>query len=286
MFDRLQISISQPCHPPRVISPFCYRPSASQSISFIQPVYASTSFIQAYLFDPFCSRLLAIYDCTTRTRPLTGRLLRVMEFNMERVRPQPAEGRRRSIFTEVGLIDEDTARDARSPAPIMTTFKHVRPARTVRFRSRNSIFGDQEKDDESDWESVMDEDESDTRPITPTALPAQSTMPLRFYRLGIFACVLAIMLPILSMSPMSRVGVRGDTIPRSTIEAQPERSMVVKRDNSPTEACKRWAGQSTIVNGTLYMYGFRQNESPKDEQNTWSKTYHRSGATKLGKYFC
>jgi hypothetical protein len=197
---------------------------------------------------------------------------------MERVRPQPATGRRRSIFTEVGLVDEDTMRDVRSPAPNATTFKHLRPARTVRFRSHNSIFGEKEKEkekesgDESDWESVVDEDESNTAITTPIVLPSQSTMPLRLYRLGIFALVLAIMLPILSISPISRVGVRGGMIPRSTIEAQPERSVVVKRDDSPVDACKRWAGQSTVVNGTLYMYGFRQNESPKDDQNTWSKT--------------
>lgn len=194
---------------------------------------------------------------------------------MERVRPQPAESRRRSIFTEVGLVDEDTMRDVRSPAPLTTTFKHLRPARTVRFRSRNSIFGETEKNDESDWESVMDEDETDAQSTAPVALPTSSTMPLRFYRLGIFAFVLAVMLPILSMNPIARVGVRGGTIPRSTIEAQPARSMVVKREDTKVDACKRWAGQSTIVNGTLYMYGFRKNDSPKGDQNTWSKNdYH------------
>jgi hypothetical protein len=191
---------------------------------------------------------------------------------MEQVRPQPAPGRRQSIFTEVGLVDELTMKHTRSPAPIATTFKHLRPARTVRFRSQNSIFGETEKDDESDWESIIDDDEPAKALSAPTALPAPSTMPLRFYRLGIFAFVLAVMLPILSMSPISRVGVRGGTIPRSTIDAQPERSMVVKREDTPVDACKRWAGQSTIVNGTLYMYGFRKNDSPKGDQNTWSKT--------------
>lgn len=117
----------------------------------------------------------------------------------------------------------------------------------------------------------MDEDETDAQSTAPVALPTSSTMPLRFYRLGIFAFVLAVMLPILSMNPIARVGVRGGTIPRSTIEAQPARSMVVKREDTKVDACKRWAGQSTIVNGTLYMYGFRKNDSPKGDQNTWSK---------------
>jgi hypothetical protein len=194
---------------------------------------------------------------------------------MERVRPQPADGRRRSIFTEVGLVDEETSKASRSPAPIATTFKHLRPARTVRFRSTNSIFGEKKDDgDESDWESVVDEDEPCKEAAPPTILPAQSTMPLRFYRLGIFAFVLAIMLPIISINPISRVGVSGGVLPRSTIEAQHENALVVKRDTTPTDACKRWAGQSTVVNGTLYMYGFRKNSSPKDTENTWSKTRH------------
>ncbi|KAH3920012.1 hypothetical protein HBH56_021580 [Parastagonospora nodorum] len=203
-----------------------------------------------------------------------------MDSNMERVRPQPAEGRRQSIFTEVGLVDEDTMRDVRMAAPMTTTLKPIRPARMVRFRSRNSIYGEAGKEDESDWESVVDEDDESDAPLTSTVLPAQSTMPLRFYRLSIFAFVLAVMLPILSISPISRIGVRGGMIPRNTIEAEAERSVVVKRADSPTDACKRWAGQSTIVNGTLYMYGFRQNDEPKGDQNTWNNNFLSLDLTK------
>lgn len=193
---------------------------------------------------------------------------------MERVRPQPAECRRRSIFTEVGLVDESSIRDTRSPAPITTEFKHLRPARTVRFRSKNSIFGEAEKDDASDWESVVDEDESQTTSATPVVSSSTPMNPMRLYRLGIFAFVLAVMLPIFSMNPAARFGVRGGTIPRSTIEARADRSVLVEKrqDTSPTDACKRWAGQSTVVNGTLYMYGFQRNSEPKGDQNTWSET--------------
>jgi hypothetical protein len=205
---------------------------------------------------------------------------------MEPVRPQAAEVRRRSIFTEVGLVDTDTMRDERSPAPIATTFKHLRPTRTVRFRSRNSVFGETEteKNDESDWESVVDEEESHTLTAPPIVLSsAPSTMPLRFYRLGIFAFVLAMTLPIFSMNPAARFGVRGGTIPASTIEARADGSVLVdKREDSPTDACKRWAGQSTVVNGTLYMYGFQKNTSPKDDQNTWSKNGHHTSVTDSG----
>ena len=131
------------------------------------------------------------------------------------------------------------------------------------------MCGEPEKDDESDWESVGDEDEAHTSKASQAILSPPSMMPLRLYRLGVFAFVLAIMLPIFSMNPISRFGVRGGTIPRSTIEAQAERS-VVRREDTSTDACKRWAGQSTVVNGTLYMYGFQKNTSPKEDQNTWS----------------
>lgn len=185
---------------------------------------------------------------------------------MEHTRSQPAEARRRSIFTEVGLVSEDTVREDRSPAPIATALKHMRPVRTVRFRSRNSVFGEADKDDESDWESVADDDDEPSTVVSPP-----STMPLRLYRLGIFAFVLAVMLPILSTNPMSRFAARAVTIPSSTIEARAEGAMMVeKREDTSTDACKRWAGQSTVVNGTLYMYGFQKNSSPKDDQNTWN----------------
>ena len=87
---------------------------------------------------------------------------------MAQIRPQPAtaDGGRRSIFTEVGLVNEHTINTKRSPAPILVTgqaSRQQRPSRTVRFRSKNSIFGGEEEtkevDDESDWESVEDEDE-------------------------------------------------------------------------------------------------------------------------------
>ncbi|KAH8727915.1 hypothetical protein GQ44DRAFT_738083 [Phaeosphaeriaceae sp. PMI808] len=192
--------------------------------------------------------------------------------------------RRRSIFTEVGLVDKDTMRQVRSPTPISTTFKHLRPARTVRFRSRNSILGGKDRDGESGWETIVDEDEDDppfsTTSSTTLPLVAASAVPLQLYRVGLFAFFLALMLPILSINPISRFGVRASMIPQNTIEARSEQSMVLKREDSPTDACKRWAGQSTIVNGTLYMYGFRKNSSPKDDTNTWNNDFLSLDLTK------
>lgn len=194
---------------------------------------------------------------------------------MDRVQPQPAasaDGRRMSIFTEVGLVDETRIREERSPIrTIGTSLKAMRPAKMLRFRSRNDVIREkkEDEDDDSDWESVC-ENEDDSISVT---MPASTTyaMSSKLYRLGFFSLVLALLLPLLQINPISRIGVRGGAIPRATIEAQPESSMLIKREDTPTDACKRWSGQSTIVNGTLYMYGFRRISDAKQEDNTWSK---------------
>jgi hypothetical protein len=46
-----------------------------------------------------------------------------------------------------------------------------------------------------------------------------------------------------------------------------------KRDNSPTNVCKRWSQQSAIVNGTLYLYGGRATLSPGQTSNEWSMIF-------------
>ncbi|KAF2134810.1 hypothetical protein P153DRAFT_362543 [Dothidotthia symphoricarpi CBS 119687] len=194
---------------------------------------------------------------------------------MEQVRPQPAADanvRRRSIFTEVGLVDADTMRDERSPAPVSIALSQLRPARTVRFRSRNDIFGEQkEQNDDDDWESVVDEDEHRDLTATPTLRQSQPFMSnSKLYRLGLFALVVALMLPIFQFNPMTRIGARGSIIPEAFIEARAQGSMLVKRDDATVEVCKRWSGQSTIVNGTLYMYGFRTDTDAKQTSNTWT----------------
>lgn len=193
---------------------------------------------------------------------------------MERVRPQPAtegERRRMSIFAEVGLVDEDRIREERSP--IRThghSLRQLRPAKMLRFRSRNDVINERQPgSDESDWESVDEDDEDVSKPTAPI-VPTQFTMSTKLYRLGFFSLFLALMLPILSLNPISRIGVRGGVIPGASIEAMAESSMLVRRGDSPTDACKRWGGQSTIVNGTLYMYGFRRTTDAQQSSGTWS----------------
>ncbi|KAF1930388.1 uncharacterized protein M421DRAFT_58337 [Didymella exigua CBS 183.55] len=206
---------------------------------------------------------------------------------MEQVRSQPAtaSGRRRSIFTEVGLVDEHTIRTKRSPAPILVTeqaFRRQRPSRTVRFRSRNSVFGEREgideADDESDWESVDEEDEISRPSSTSPSSYAMSNSKL--YRAGFFAIVLALMLPIIQMISIAPLGVYGSSVPLGSITSVAERSTLVERADAQTDVCKRWSGQSAIVNGTLYMYGFRTTTDAQQQSDTWTNDFLSLDLTK------
>jgi hypothetical protein len=191
-----------------------------------------------------------------------------------------------SIFTEVGLVDENRIREERSAVRTHgETLKLLRPAKMLRFRSRNDVFNDRgEKldDDEDDWESVCDEDDvSDSLPAM--TAPAQSFMPTKLYRLGLFSVLLALMLPIMQLNPLKHVGVRGGAIPTNSIQANAELSTLVSREDSSTDTCRRFSGASAVVNGTLYMYGFRKMSKQQQKQDTWSTLLRPSIRTYLAR---
>jgi hypothetical protein len=179
-----------------------------------------------------------------------------------------------SIFTEVGLVDENRIREERSAVRTHgETLGRLRPAKMLRFRSRNDIFNDRgEKldDDEDDWESVCDEDDANDS-LPAVTVPALSFMPAKLHRLGLLSVLLALMLPIMQLNPLKHVGVRGGAIPTNSIKANAERSTLVIRDDSSTDACRRFSGASAVVNGTLYMYGFRKMSKQQQKDNTWSR---------------
>jgi hypothetical protein len=165
---------------------------------------------------------------------------------MERVLPQAAlnaPSRRKSVFLEVGLVDEETLRRERSPAPAMISNHNLNKprARAVRFRSKNNIF--QEGDDASDddgWESASDSD-SDEGDFDSTQMRTALGRP-RIYRLGFLAVVLGLMMSVFQMGTVAPVGVKGGVIPRESIEYT-DISQFEKREDTQTNVCTRWAGQ-------------------------------------------
>jgi hypothetical protein len=167
---------------------------------------------------------------------------------MEQVQPQPASvgtGRRKSVFMEVGLVDEATLRRERSPTPtaprLIThpTPRKLRPARTVRFRSRHHIIENHEEEN-SEWseDSEVDEDEREAL----ERMEVRANRPMftnsKMYRMGLLTLVLAIMLPVLHSSPLSSVGAKAGVIPRQTIDPS-----MIKREDTNTDVCLRWSHQ-------------------------------------------
>jgi hypothetical protein len=177
---------------------------------------------------------------------------------MERVRPQPASampGRRKSVFTEVGLVDETTMRRDRNPAPLLMsdpTPRRLRPARLVRFRSKHEVFQDDAKSSNgySEWEAATDSDESDFDTTTTMKLyPNQHTFTYtKLYRLALLAVTLALLLPVLQTNPISAVGVKGGVIPPRPAEFV-EATAFSKRDDTNTDICKRWSHQCQSKQG-------------------------------------
>ncbi|ORY12612.1 hypothetical protein BCR34DRAFT_482332 [Clohesyomyces aquaticus] len=210
--------------------------------------------------------------------------------------PQPAlkaPGRRKSVFMEVGLVDEDTVRRDRSPAPGYNTStptlisdptrKRLRPARTVRFRSQAEILNEKEhermsEEFDDEWES--DSDVEDETLATMKLYPSpnnQLNACSGLYKAGLLALILALMLPVLQINPISAIGVRGGVIrePRQTIDAQ-----VVRRDDTNPQVCKRWSHQAAVVNGTLFIYGGRSSTSDQQTSNTWNNDFLTLDLTK------
>lgn len=170
---------------------------------------------------------------------------------MESAHDQPAfkaPPRRKSVFMEVGLVDEEQIRRERSPAPSVVKHarpRQLRPARTVRFRSKDDVFEDERATAQSDdsWETDTESNEDDAFPQTQ---PRQNMLSQKLYRLGLFALILALMLPILQVSSMSPRGVRAGVIPQTSIEPTLSQLGARQDSGSDTQVCKRWAGQCRL----------------------------------------
>jgi hypothetical protein len=155
-----------------------------------------------------------------------------------------AKPRRKSAFLETGLFDNDCQ-------PPLPSRKSTRPALKVRFRSKNDIFEHTSEDDL--WEDSGDSDaESQTHVMTPLVVSQSgpTSMSSLIRRLSLVALVLATVIPIAQLSPFAGgerpiLGATG--VP---VAEQPEPifdEVLSKRDDSPTDYCKRWSQQSTSI---------------------------------------
>ncbi|KAK2763839.1 hypothetical protein FQN54_009457 [Arachnomyces sp. PD_36] len=53
-----------------------------------------------------------------------------------------------------------------------------------------------------------------------------------------------------------------------------------KREDSPTDVCKRWSQQTAVVNGTMYIYGGRSTTEASQDDDTWNNDFLTLDLTK------
>lgn len=171
--------------------------------------------------------------------------------------------RRNSAFFEVGLGGEDAIIDAKLR-------QESRPKLQVRFSSDINVV---------EPEAI---ETSEPSPADHLPRPQMSSYFPTLPRLLFLALAIALVAPSLHSSPQwiaeanplgrrarspttseSLQGVKRDELPA-----------ISKSEDSQTDVCKRWAGQSAVVNGTLYYYGGRATTSSDQTTDTWSMWRH------------
>ena len=173
--------------------------------------------------------------------------------------------RYKSAFTEIGLDGAAETTNANSQ-----NLKPTRPSSRVRWRSQVEIH------------QVEQHEEGDVKPESRRAVPITTwhhhgSSAAVLSRLSFVAVVLAIMIPILHMSPLLYAGTTivgaeaGPITPDPARYRDLESTHLLPRQDNPADACLRWSHQSAVVNGTLYLYGGRAKRDSNQNSNTWSK---------------
>lgn len=112
-----------------------------------------------------------------------------------------------------------------------------------------------------------------------------SSIPRLYY----FTVFFAIFLHLLHNSPLVgkagylAIGVEGSIVRTPVTERRvlDERNAeLVERDDSATDICKRWAHQTAVVNGTIYIYGGQSITETKQANDTWNNDLFTLDLTK------
>jgi len=165
--------------------------------------------------------------------------------------------------------------------------RRKRPPPSVRFHSQEEVHVvDRYEDDfifsdEQYGPSTNSISSGHLPPSTQSPLPARTSMMGRF---GAVALLLAAAVPLLQstsyfghaslpITPVSGGPVPGDSAPHGSV-------VLDRRADSPTDVCFRWAQQSAIINGTLYLYGGQATTEPLQTQNTWNNNFLSLDLTK------
>lgn len=170
--------------------------------------------------------------------------------------------RRNSVFLEVGLGGDDAIIDSKLR-------RDSRPKLQVRFRSKVDVV----EPEAIDW--------SATSPVDHLPQPQMSPYFPTLPRLLFLALVIVLVAPSLHTSPLLIAGANPLTRKAGPVQRIESPNGIrrgilpgnSKREDTPTDVCKRWSGQSAVVNGTLYYYGGRATSSADQTTNEWSMDF-------------
>lgn len=192
--------------------------------------------------------------------------------------------RRVSAFREVGLFDDGSLIEP----PPARWLEHSQSLESETDRAE-----EEEKDDNSEWEDVDSDADLTTAArgaASPTVTLVDTDIALiasrkssRLHRLGVLALILAVSIPILQNTPLlgtnshAILGARGGVIPH---EARTDDRTLVedvsfwKRDNSPTDVCKRWSHQCAYCQ---VLVGTTTNQHASCYRERYSLRVRRTG---------
>lgn len=208
--------------------------------------------------------------------------------------PESWPRRRVSVFREVGLYEGE---DALSTSP---PWSHSSSWRESSSRNRSPLQEaiceeedtenetQQPRSDKSEKEDRLEPSESRKKHdldsskkglITQSTPSTSQTMATSQSRSPILrtAILVALFMTLISYCTMPAkasyvvMAANAEPIP-PTLSKRTSMERLWKREDSPTDVCKRWGGQSAIVNGTMYLYAGRATSDPDQTSNTWSKS--------------
>ncbi|XXG98951.1 RNAPII degradation factor [Hypoxylon texense] len=187
---------------------------------------------------------------------------------------------RRSMFKEVGLLEEEREDQSQHMAP--EKYEESDPGERVGSASEATSpvekkSSDREEDSKgkSRWFSKL---APTRRPRIKTASSAPPPSFAGLHKLSMIALLIAIVVPTISYNTgRKKVEISG----ADAGVIRPSRIPIIEnRDNSPTDVCTRWAGQSALINGTVYFYGGRSKTSGDQQSDTWNNDFISLDLTK------
>ncbi|EKG21203.1 Kelch-type beta propeller [Macrophomina phaseolina MS6] len=212
--------------------------------------------------------------------------------------PATSNPRRKSVFREVGLANDDSDKYAPVPSspalstPILSPMPAYsrKPATSSPSRFSNERLEEVKEEEVSDNEhSDCDSGDSESRDerelfedrafveVKAADLAAAGGMT-RLYRLCLLALLIFLAVPVTNNLPF--FGSTGAALGGAYAGVVPHSEDIFKRADSPTDVCTRWSHATAIVNGTLYVYGGRAKTDADQTSNTWNNDFLALDLTK------